>query len=378
MQYYNSKGRRISKLPKKETVYYKNTEGRLKEVPKMTDPPEEVIDYLHKCIREKHSQITTGQILEIWDREFQKIRKIIDYLEVLEEKYNMDKDRYRKTAYSRALRTLRNIKIPIMSGAQAEKLPGIGSSIGKKIDEILKTGGLRVVDSQAPGDLRRKRERRETISLFKTIWGVGDAQANKWYKQGYRSLEEIRGKLTTKPQKITYEFRNQLSKKVPREKLEYLKPFLEVGLYAIDDQAHFLIAGSYRRGFLAVKDLDILISSKMGKRILEEYIDYLETEGTIITRLKSGDFQVTALIQLNGSVAKADFVFIPWDSWATGVLAWTGSKDFVISMRTKAARMGYKLSRYSLTKSGKRIPTPTEKSIFKALGMKYIPPEKRF
>jgi DNA polymerase/3'-5' exonuclease PolX len=85
-------------------------------------------------------------------------------------------------------------------------------------------------------------------------------------------------------------------------------------------------------------------------------------------------------------VAKTDSVArridihkMDYDEWGSGVLYFTGSKEFNITMRNRAISKGYKLSEKGLFyKNGERVPnTRTEKEIFEVLDMPYVPPEDR-
>ena len=54
----------------------------------------------------------------------------------------------------------------------------------------------------------------------------------------------------------------------------------------------------------------------------------------------------------------------------------TGSAEHNIKLSKRALAMGMKLSHKGLIKNGK-IVVSTEKEIFEALGMDYVPPEER-
>lgn len=387
MQYYDQSGE-LLKRRGKASAYYFGSEGKFTKVPTMTSSRKEILNFLEVCMKTHHPDLTRGDLEQMWDDQRNRLPEIIDYLEALKDKYAAStdpKDRWRLITYNKALRVLKTVEVPIVSGKQAQKLPGIGAGISKKIDEILQTGGLKFIDVEGKA-VKERSEKRKVTDLFQGIWQVGSSKANQWYGQGYRTLEDIRRyELDTlsESQKETLKYYVDLQRKIPRKDIEYSKEFFEVALYAIPEDVEnvkFALAGSYRRGLKTSGDLDILVSSKeIGRSILKQYVDALVEDGTVIYVLQESKNKITTLIQLfGGKVAKADFFYVPWDSWGTGLLAWTGSKDFVVRMRADARRKGCKLTDESLSKGGKTVPTPTEKSVFKALGMKYVPPEKRY
>ncbi|KAJ3812634.1 hypothetical protein F5876DRAFT_63804 [Lentinula aff. lateritia] len=92
------------------------------------------------------------------------------------------------------------------------------------------------------------------------------------------------------------------------------------------------------------------------------------------------------LLALRGSDSsnvfrRLDLSIAPVPSKATALLFLTGDVEFVRDMRMRADRMGMVLTEFGLwtwdEHSWSLVPTPTEHSLFAALGMEYIPPEKR-
>ncbi|KAJ3934269.1 MAG: hypothetical protein NXY57DRAFT_959165 [Lentinula lateritia] len=79
---------------------------------------------------------------------------------------------------------------------------------------------------------------------------------------------------------------------------------------------------------------------------------------------------------------KLDLSIAPMPSKATALLFLTGDVEFVRDMRMRADRMGFVLNEFGLwtwndLDSWSLVPTPTEHDLFAALGIEYIPPEKR-
>ena len=81
----------------------------------------------------------------------------------------------------------------------------------------------------------------------------------------------------------------------------------------------------------------------------------------------------------NNPIRRIDIRFVPFNSYYTALLYFTGSKELNTKMRTKANDLGYKLSEYNLIKKSqnKKIKINSEYDIFKKLKMEYITPSLR-
>ena len=77
-----------------------------------------------------------------------------------------------------------------------------------------------------------------------------------------------------------------------------------------------------------------------------------------------------------------DIRFVPYNSYHSSLLYFTGSMMTNKLMRTIALEKGYTLNeyglfRYSNGQKGEKIITPSEKHIFDVLGIQYLEPEER-
>lgn len=132
------------------------------------------------------------------------------------------------------------------------------------------------------------------------------------------------------------------------------------------------IVGSYRRKKSTVKDIDIIVEcekSEFTKVLarLEQDQNYTPTvTGTDIIRGKYQGFDLDVTRVVPGE-------------WATYLLYRTGSASFNISMRSLAKKKGFSLNEHGLfnRETGEQISTPTEESIFEALGINYVQPQNR-
>ena len=79
----------------------------------------------------------------------------------------------------------------------------------------------------------------------------------------------------------------------------------------------------------------------------------------------------------NNELFRIDIRFIPYSSFYSAILYFTGSKDFNKKMRQVAINLGYTLNEYGLFNKKKQFSVNSEKDIFDYLGLEYIKPSER-
>ena len=377
MRYYTSTSEILKQRGKKtpEGAHYYNSDERLTPVPAADGSTADIFEYLVACMHELNPGLSEDEIREMWDHYESKKVLILKYLELLREQYTAEGDRWRIKAYSGAVKAIRATKIPIASGEQAIKLKGVGKSIAAKIDEILETGHLKKVDDR----LRPEVEKQRIIEEFMGIWGVGPKRANQLYDQGYRDLDELIDAPLSEQETIGLQYYSDFLERIPRSEISAVEPMLRETLKELDPTAKFEICGSYRRGMPTSGDIDIMISSKTTKGLLRKYVTTLHDSGFLVRDLALGNTKYMGVAEMDGRGRRIDIRVLPPENWGVGILYFTGSASFNKEMRAVARTLGLTLSEYGLKtiEGGTLIPTPTEKDVFKALGMKYVPPEKR-
>ena len=129
------------------------------------------------------------------------------------------------------------------------------------------------------------------------------------------------------------------------------------------------VAGSIRRKKDLVNDIDlVLIPSDLWKLYAElKSMGEMKADGDKLKRLVVNGTQV-------------DVYFATEETWATLYLVKTGSKESNIRLATRAKKMGLQLKANGeglIDQDGRRLAGNTEQSIFEALGIPYLPPERR-
>ncbi|MDD3845325.1 MAG: DNA polymerase/3'-5' exonuclease PolX [Syntrophorhabdaceae bacterium] len=130
------------------------------------------------------------------------------------------------------------------------------------------------------------------------------------------------------------------------------------------------VCGSIRRRKEVVKDMDILAAGDDREAIslafttlpgIEEI--YLAGETKTSCRLISG--------------VDADLRVVSFAEYPCALLYFTGSKEHNVHLRGIAKKRGLKLNEYGLFDGDRPIAVSSEKDVYQALGLAYIPPEMR-
>jgi DNA polymerase (family 10) len=132
-------------------------------------------------------------------------------------------------------------------------------------------------------------------------------------------------------------------------------------------------AGSLRRGRETVGDLDLLVTGPAPAGALDRFVAY----GRVEEVLARGENKASAKVGREG--LQVDVRALPPESFGAAMQYFTGSKDHNVAIRMRAVKMGLKLSEYGLfrVEGESRIAGETEEGIYRALGLRWIPPELR-
>jgi DNA polymerase (family X) len=132
-------------------------------------------------------------------------------------------------------------------------------------------------------------------------------------------------------------------------------------------------AGSVRRGRETVGDLDLLVTGPNAPAALERFVSY-ERVREVLGR---GENKASARVGHEG--LQVDVRALAPKSFGAALQYFTGSKDHGVAIRTRAVRMGLKLSEYGLfrVEDESKVAGETEAGVYEALGLPWIAPELR-
>jgi DNA polymerase (family 10) len=132
-------------------------------------------------------------------------------------------------------------------------------------------------------------------------------------------------------------------------------------------------AGSLRRGRETVGDLDLLVTGPAANAALERFVTYPRVEEV----LGRGENKASARVGREG--LQVDVRALAPANFGAAMQYFTGSKDHNVAIRTRAVKMGLKLSEYGLfrVEGDIRVAGETEAGVYEGLGLPWIPPELR-
>ena len=315
--------------------------------------------------------MTNHEIAEIFQR-------IGDMLDILGE------NRFKVLAYRRAAENIQvlgqDLRIYWQAGTLQE-IPGIGSAIAEKIDELLTTGRLefyeRLQDQVPPG----------VVSLLE-IPEVGPKTAKLlWEQLGLQSVAEVEavarsGQLRALPglgakseAKILagIEALYRRSDRIPLGTAWPVATALVDGLKAASPEVlQATVAGSLRRMRSTIGDIDLLGASEAPAAVMRAFAALPQVAEVML----SG--QTKTSVRLHNGL-QADLRVLEPDRWGAALQYFTGSQAHNVRVREIAQRQGLSLSEYGFKRQegGELLLCRKEEEVYETLGLPWIPPELR-
>jgi apurinic endonuclease APN1 len=293
--------------------------------------------------------------------------------------------RFRIQGYEKAIQKLEQFKNPIYSIEDIKNIDGIGKKSLLKIDEIIKTGTLKLYKNIGTRNYKKE----SSLELFQKIWGIGPSFAKIIVSKNIYSIQQLKEAvkknkiIITPQQKIGLLYFNDLKKRIPREEITYYTKLFK----SSKNKYEVHNAGSYRIGKETSGDIDIIITIKNKNEDLKKksniFYEEFKKKGIIQDILVNGEHKSIYIIHSKKykTYRQLDIAFI-YETYLPWYLLYFGSsRDFSKKIRSIASKKGYKLNEYGLFNriTGRRInfEPNQEKEIFDYLKIDYVVPEKR-
>ncbi len=294
-----------------------------------------------------------------------------------------DENPHRVRAYRNGARTLmeQSEKLThwIKKDKDLSKLPGIGSSLAEKIEEIIKTGKLKELE-QIKKDIDIDVENLKQIEQLgteriKTLYnelGIKDIDSLKKALKNNK-LQELEGFGKKMEDKIKEELKSFSKKEDKRYKWpdaeEVIMPFFKY-LQDFKDVEKLDIAGSFRRRKETVGDIDILAVTSKRKELVDYFTNFEDVDKVLSKGKKRSSVVMNTGLQV-------DLRMIEKEKHGAALMYFTGSKEFSVELRKIAIEKNLKLNEYGVYKEDKLLAAKTEKAVLDKLGLHYIAPELR-
>jgi DNA polymerase (family 10) len=292
---------------------------------------------------------------------------------------------FRVRAYRNAARTIdnqsRRLSTLLDEGEDLTKLPDIGKDLAGKIQEIVETGSLKLLEElkgDVPGELA------ELLGIDQ----LGPKRVRTLYQElEITSIEELSTAADKGKIRELKGFGKKIEKKIIRElkryqnsekrwkyaEVEQLLPFLIEHLKKSDDVEQIITAGSFRRRKETIGDLDILVICDDAENIMRRFVGYEDVKEVLARG------ETKSSVRLRGGL-QVDLRAVPNQSYGAALYYFTGSKQHNIAVRKIAASKGLKINEYGVfrgEKDDERIAGESEEEVLAAVDLPWIEPELR-
>jgi DNA polymerase (family 10) len=289
---------------------------------------------------------------------------------------------FRVRAYRNAARTLRGMRDQaadlLARGDDLSRLPGIGTDLAAKIRDLVETGSTPLLD-------RLHKQFPPSLVEMLRLPGLGPKRVGALYhKLGIKTVAALQaaarsGKLAELPgfgPKLTAQIAGEAKTEVApgrrfllAEAATEAEPLVAM-LAKVTGVKRVAIAGSYRRGRETVGDVDILVTAAAKSPVADRFVAY----GRVERVLAHGPTR--AAVVLRGGL-QVDVRVVANESYGAALHYFTGAKAHNIAIRRLGQRRGLKINEYGVFEGETRVAGATEESVFKSVGLPFIPPELR-
>lgn len=119
-----------------------------------------------------------------------------------------------------------------------------------------------------------------------------------------------------------------------------------------------------------VGDLDILVTAATDSPVMQRFTAYDE----VAEVYSAGETRASILLKCGMQV---DLRVVAQQSYGAALHYFTGSKAHNIAIRRSAQQLGLKVNEYGVFRGAQRTAGDSEKSVYRAVGLPWIPPELR-
>ncbi len=295
-------------------------------------------------------------------------------------------------AYENAARAIGSLDGDIEQLTREGKLkgiPGLGSTIIKRIEEAVETDHIAFYDELVATTPPVKLDMRR-------IAGLGPKRINAIYQQlNVTSLAELEqackddrvahlpgfGKKTQDKILQGIAFLSQHADRYLYDVAEHEAEGMRAALASLPAVVRLQVAGSLRRRRETVKDIDMVLSidDQAGDDVRRQIMDFFTSQPAV--KAITGKGETKSSVVLNSGIAM-DLRLVGDSQFPYTLHHFTGSREHHIPLRRRALSMNMTINDYGLFKveAGHEdvlIPCKTEADLYAALQMDYIEPELR-
>ncbi len=298
-----------------------------------------------------------------------------------------DANPFRVRAYRNGARAIRDYpqqmeSVRQDSDAEFTDIAGVGKDLAEKVATLLDTGSVPMLDELLE-------EIPKSVLEILRIPGLGPKKAAALYNTlGISTLDQLKAACEAHQVRDLKGFGAKTEETILAG-MSLAQTAGDRMLWAIADQfaqairdhlescksiKQLEVAGSYRRGRETVGDLDILVVSSKVDEVMDRLGEFPELESVV----GRGPTKMTIRVADGPQV---DLRVVPAKSFGAALVYFTGSKQHNIVLRGMAKDRGLKINEYGVFRVRDEKETfvagRTEKEVYKALELPWIPPTLR-
>lgn len=310
-------------------------------------------------------------------------RQVADYFDAMADMLDIQGAGYHRVrAYRRAAENIAALGQPlreIWHRGELKDIPGIGTTLAAKIEELMQTGDL-----EAYQQLRL--EIPEGVVAMLQVTGIGPKTAARFWKElGLTSIEALEEAAATGRLRELHGFgakseQNVLAgisafkRRTGRTHLGDAWPLAQEmlsALYRVANVLQVAPAGSLRRMRETVGDLDLLVAAADPDPVMARFRQLPQVGEVLLSGSTKTSIRTHSGLQVDLRVLEPG-------RWGTALQYFTGSQAHNVRLRGLALDKGLSLSEYALKREdGAEILCATEEEVYNTLGLPFIPPELR-
>lgn len=289
---------------------------------------------------------------------------------------------FKVNAYRKASRLIKDVQEDIEQLAHEGKLrelPGIGEALVKKINEYLETGKIKKyeeirqdvshdllsllkIQNLGPKTLALANQKLNVKNIDDLVRVIEDGSLAHLPSMGQKKVENI--------QKGIQFFRSAQQRISIGTALPIVETIIEQ-LKAKIPIEEICPAGSVRRMKETVGDIDILAATDHPKDLIAIF-----TSLPVVADVSAAG-ETKASIRLKEGGIQVDLRVVPVESYGAAQQYFTGSQAHNVKIRGLAKKRSLKINEYGVFSEDKMIAGESEKDVYHAIGVDWIPPEMR-
>ena len=292
---------------------------------------------------------------------------------------------FRIRAYRNGAKAIRDLRESVAeligAGTDLTTIDGIGATLAEKSAVLVNTGNLPQLE-------KLRKEVPPTLRDIMQVPGVGAKKAMKMFQElqitDLASLRagceaglvaSLKGFGTKTQQSIlqNMQIAERASQRLMIDQADHLVERLQGHMKKCAAVQRLDFAGSYRRGKETVGDLDMLVISDDNESVMDHFASFASIQEIIVRGETKMSIRVTDSFQV-------DLRVVAEKSWGAALQYFTGSKEHNVHLRGLAKAKGMKINEYGVFDSNdetKVLAGADEETIYRLVGMPWVPPEMR-